>query len=337
VGLTRRITAPTAVGAGARATSPNPAATPDPVVRAHAGRLGFLPPTGPNPGGGAVPAAAGRPPSTPSPGPAVATEIAPRARRRWPVSAGRRARARLGGLVDDRRTARRDAAPALETVTGGAAVAVVVAALFGPVVLVIVLIVAAVGRVAWRRRAAALLDRRRRGQLPEALERMAAALRTGSSPPQALAEAARGTTAPLGSELDTLANLAERGQPMVTVLDGWTAQHPDLGTRLAAVALALATGVGAAPARALDGVAATLRERLELADERHALATQARASAVVLSAAPPVFAALLTLGDPEASRFLFQTPPGWLCIALGVGLDLIGAVWMTRLTRGGAA
>ena len=59
---------------------------------------------------------------------------------------------------------------------------------------------------------------------------------------------------------------------------------PRSGTRLAATALALASGVGAASARALDGVAATLRERLELA-ENATLATQARASAVVLSAA----------------------------------------------------
>ena len=259
-------------------------------------------------------------------------------RLRWPArTSGRRARARVGRLVGDRRARRGGVRPSIEVAAGAVAVVVVVAALFGLVVLAIVAVAAVVGRVAWRRRAAALIDRRRRSQLPEALERMAAALRTGSSPPQALAEAARGTDQPLGSELDTLANLADRGQPVVTVLDGWTALHPDQGTRLAAVALALATGVGATPGRALDGVAATLRERLELADERHALATQARASAVVLSAAPPVFAALLTLGDPEASRFLFQTPPGWLCIGLGVGLDLIGAVWMTRLTRGGAA
>lgn len=256
---------------------------------------------------------------------------------RWAGTTGHRARARVTRLTDGRRARRGSDRPSVEVVAGTVAVAVVVTALFGLVVLAIVLLAGAAGRVAWRRREAALVDRRRRAQLPEALERMAAALRTGSSPPQALAEAARGTTEPLGSELDALANLTERGQPVVTVLDGWTAQHPDQGTRLAAVALALATGVGATPARALDGVAATLRERLELADERHALATQARASAVVLSAAPPVFAALLTLGDPEASRFLLQTPPGWLCIVLGAGLDLIGAVWMTRLTRGGAA
>jgi tight adherence protein B len=253
------------------------------------------------------------------------------------MTGGRLARARVARLVGDRRAPHANRGPSLEVAAGITAVVVVVAALFGLVVLAIVLLAAAAGRLAWHRRATALVDRRRRAQLPEALERMAAALRTGSSPPQALVEAARGTAQPLGPELDALASLASRGQPLVTVLDGWTEQHPDQGTRLAAVALGLASGVGAAPARALDGVAATLRERLELADERHALATQARASAVVLSAAPPVFAALLTLGDPEASRFLLQTPPGWMCIGLGVGLDVVGAVWMTRLTRGGSA
>jgi tight adherence protein B len=227
--------------------------------------------------------------------------------------------------------------PGLEVAAGGAAAAVVVAVVFGPVLLLLAFAGALGGWVAWQRRATAQVERNRRSQLPEALERMAAALRTGSSLPQALGEAARGTPAPLGPELDALADQAARGRPVLTVLDGWTDERPDQGTRLAAVALALATGVGAAPARALDGVATTLRERLELAGERHALATQARASAVVLSAAPPVFAALLTLGDAEASRFLLQTPAGWLCVAVGVGLDLLGAVWMTRLTRGEAA
>lgn len=264
--------------------------------------------------------------------PAVSSLVA-----RWRGTAGHRARARLRRLLGETTTRRRTATVGAETAAGVLAVVVVVTALFGVVVLAVALIVAAVGHVAWQRRGAALLERRRRAQLPEALERMAAALRTGSSLPQALAEAARGTAAPLGAELDGLATLAARGQPVLAVLDGWTVQHPDPGTRLSAVALALATGVGAAPARALDGVAATLRERLELAGERHALATQARASAVVLSAAPPVFAGLLTLSDPEASRFLLRSPAGWTCIALGVGLDLAGAVWMARLTRGAAA
>ena len=47
--------------------------------------------------------------------------------------------------------------------------------------------------------------------------------------------------------------------------------------------------VGSTPARAIDGVAATVRERLDLAAERRALAVQARTSALVLSVAPVGF------------------------------------------------
>ena len=57
------------------------------------------------------------------------------------------------------------------------------------------------------------------------------------------------------------------------------------------------------------------------------------------------------VGNPAVSRSHFdaqdfqesgtpgnkQTPTGWLCITVGAGLDLLGGVWMARLTRGGAA
>jgi tight adherence protein B len=42
---------------------------------------------------------------------------------------------------------------------------------------------------------------------------------------------------------------------------------------------------------------------------------------------------LLTSLDPTAARFLLGTPAGWLCIGAGLGLDAIGAWWMSRLVR----
>jgi len=184
----------------------------------------------------------------------------------------------------------------------------------------------------WRRRSAGG-EAVRQGQLPEALERMAGALRTGSSVPQALAEAARAVDPPLGLELADMAAATLRGRPLAEVVDEWALPRRDRGTRLVATALVLATAVGAAPARALDGVAATMRERLELAGERRALATQARASAVVLSVAPVGFALLLCASDPAVAGFLLGTTAGWLCLMVGVGLDAVGAFWMTRLTK----
>ena len=235
-----------------------------------------------------------------------------------------------GGAAAARRS---PAVPPAAVVAGGAGTALAVLAL-GPGTLAF----AAIGLgvtpllVARHQRARRLV--KRRGQLPQALEHLAAALRSGSSLPVALGEAGRATSDPLGPELTALALGASRGQPMAAVLDGWTRRHDDPGTRLAATAMVLATVVGVTPARAVDGVAATLRERLELSAERRALSSQARTSAVVLSAAPLLFALLLGISDGAAGRFLLHSRAGWACLAGGVGLDALGAWWMAFLTRG---
>jgi tight adherence protein B len=233
-----------------------------------------------------------------------------------------------GGLVG-----RPPPAPPAAVVAAGAGAAVATLAL-GPVVLVLGVVAAALAPPLMRRRQRAQALVRRRSQLPQALERLAGALRSGSSLPVALGEAGHATPDPLGPELAALALAAAQGQPIAAVLDGWTHRHDDPGTRLAATALVLATVVGAGPARAVDGVAATLRERLELGAERRALASQARTSAVVLSAAPLLFAVLLGMSDGAAARFLLHSRAGWACLAVGLGLDALGAWWMARLTRG---
>jgi tight adherence protein B len=175
---------------------------------------------------------------------------------------------------------------------------------------------------------------RRTRQFPDALDRMAAALRTGSSIPQALGDAAAGSESPLGRELARLAHETNQGRALHMVLDDWVVRHDDSSTRLSACALAMAAATGAAPARALDGVAATLRDRLDMAQERRTLATQARTSAVVLSAMPVAFTAILGLGQADSARFLLRTPAGWACLVVGLSLDAIGAVCMWRMTRG---
>jgi tight adherence protein B len=185
-----------------------------------------------------------------------------------------------------------------------------------------------------RQRAAAVAQRRRTGQIPPALDRLATAIRTGSSLPSALGEVGAVVAPPLGPELAFLGRAASRGRPVVEVLDDWSARHDDPATRLAATSMVLATVVGSTPARAVDGVAATIRERLDLAAERRALATQARTSALVLAVAPLAFAALLVAGDTAAAGFLLGEPAGWLCLTAGLALDATGAAWMARLTRG---
>src|SRR5205823_14752762 len=94
-------------------------------------------------------------------------------------------------------------------------------------------------------------------------------------------------------------------------------RYPRPGTRLAVAALCLGAETGGAQARAVDGVAATLRERLAVAGEVRALTSQTRASMLVIAAAPVAFCVFASTTDPRTSTFLFRTPVGLACLAAG--------------------
>lgn len=174
-------------------------------------------------------------------------------------------------------------------------------------------------------------DRLLEGALPELLEAMARSLRSGMSLRQAVEEAA-GAPGALGHDLRLVAGEVAAGVSLVTALDGWGRRRPLPGVTLAVSALGLGVETGGAHARALDGVAATLRARLAVAGEVRALSAQARLSAVVIVLAPLGFSALAASTDERTAAF-FGTPLGLACLAGGLALDALAALWMHRLSR----
>jgi tight adherence protein B len=179
--------------------------------------------------------------------------------------------------------------------------------------------------------------RRRDQQLPDALDRLASSLRAGEAVGPSLRSLVSGTADPLQSELRSVARSIERGGSVTDALAGWaSSSHASADVRLVAAALTIGAGAGGEVARAVDGVAATLRERHEVRAEAVSLATQARASATLLAATPLAFTALVAMLDARVVTFLFTNPLGIACLVLGTGLEAVGALWMARITRGAA-
>jgi tight adherence protein B len=186
-----------------------------------------------------------------------------------------------------------------------------------------------------------LVLRSRRGQgdarleraLPEALEAAARSLRSGASLRQAIAEAAATASGRLGRELEETSRQVVHGATLIDALEALAERRPVGGVRLAVAALCLAAETGGAQARAVDGVAATLRDRLAIAAEVRALSSQARISALVIGLAPLAFGAFAVTTDPRTGRFLFHTPVGLVLLAVGVSLDGLGWLWMQRVAR----
>lgn len=184
-------------------------------------------------------------------------------------------------------------------------------------------------RGAPRRRGSAI-DR----ELPLVLEAVARHLRAGGSLAQAIDAAAPAVSGPLASSWSRMASdVGASG--LVAALEGWISlgdREIRPAERLAASALALAAESGGSPARAVDGVAATLRARLAVTYEIRALSSQARSSAAVIAAAPLVFGLLAAATDDRTAAF-FRSTTGLTMLAGGLALDALGAWWMACLCR----
>jgi len=181
-------------------------------------------------------------------------------------------------------------------------------------------------------------NRHRRGrvieaQLPGFLEAIARGLRTGSHIGPATVEAASRTPPPLHHEVAPLAAELGRGLRSADVFDRWARRCPVSGAGLAAAAMAFAATAGGARARAIDGVAATLRDRAALEAEVRSLTTQARASAMMIAALPPGFMAMSASVGDHSAGFLFTTRLGLAILACGLALDLAGGLWMRRIVN----
>ena len=167
--------------------------------------------------------------------------------------------------------------------------------------------------------------------LPEVLEGLARSLRSGASLRLAFAEVAA-AEGPLADDLRRVATAADHGAELRAAIETWARTRALPGVQLAASALCLGIEAGGPQARAVDGVATTLRQRLGVAAEARALGAQARMSALVIAVSPLAFCALASASDARTGRFLLHSGTGQLLLTAGVTLDAIGAFWMTRLT-----
>ena len=218
------------------------------------------------------------------------------------------------------------------TLAAGASIVLVASLVIGPVLVAVTIAIGGLVFVGMRRERVRSARRRADALLPGFLDELARRLRAGRSLRAAIEEAGAATPEPLGPAMVDTARRAALGVPLGESLDVLVAEQASPSLHLVVAALDLATPTGASQVQAVEGVATTLRDRLALAAEVRALASQARASAAVLVVAPVGFTAVIAFADPSTAHFLFATPTGLACLLVGLGLDGIGAWWMRRLT-----
>ena len=177
-------------------------------------------------------------------------------------------------------------------------------------------------------------QRRLREQLPGLAATMARSAHSGATLVQAVEECSAVVPEPARSELVAVVAAVRRGMSVDDALGAWAAREAVDDLALVVAAASLGHRSGGDLAAALDAAAASLLDRAEVADEAHALSTQARTSAWVLVALPPVGAATFCLLDPRVLTTLLGTAAGWTCLVVGALLDGVAALVMRRMVAG---
>ena len=88
-----------------------------------------------------------------------------------------------------------------------------------------------------------------------------------------------------------------------------------------------------AAADAIDGLASSLRHRLDASAEARALSAQSRLSAIVVGAAPIGYLAFSGLVDPGLGALVVGTGVGRVCLVVGLALEGLAALWIRRIVR----
>ena len=212
---------------------------------------------------------------------------------------------------------------------GVAAVGLLAAAFAPTLAMPAALAVALAGPVALRA-ARSRRERRFATELPAALEEVAAELRGGGTVAAAVERLAYGGGA-VGRDLHRVHVRTQLGLALEDALAGWPQEHDAPGVRAAAGALSVAAAMGGKAADAIDGLARSLRYRLDAMAEARALSAQARLSALVVGAAPLGYLAFSALVDPAAVTALVDTGVGRVCLVLGLGLEVLAGLWIRRI------
>jgi tight adherence protein B len=175
-------------------------------------------------------------------------------------------------------------------------------------------------------------DERVVGALPGALDRVAAGLRAGGTVPDGIAGLAT-AAGPLAPDLVRVDARCRLGAALTDALAQWSRERPRPEIGAVSGALALAVTAGGASAAALEGLGESLRSREATRREARALTAQTRLSAWVVGAAPVAYLAFASLADPATFDTLLATNAGRACLAAGLALEALAALWMRALLR----
>lgn len=182
--------------------------------------------------------------------------------------------------------------------------------------------------ILWRRRSRL---RAFAAQLPEALDMLARALRSGQSLASGFNLVAKEIPAPAGKEFGRVFEEQNLGIPLEESLRDLAERIPNLDLKFFATAVILQRQTGGDLAEILDRISSLIRERFTIWGQVQALTGEGRLSGIILMALPVVLFLAIYRLNPDYVMTLFTDPMGQKMLAVAIVMQILGAIVIRKI------
>jgi tight adherence protein B len=169
------------------------------------------------------------------------------------------------------------------------------------------------------------------GQLPEALDLVARALKAGQALSGALKMVADEMGDPIGDEFDKTLNEINFGVGVPEALKNLANRIDCLDLKFFVTAVVIQRETGGNLAEILENIARIIRERFKLYGRIQVLAAEGKLSAIILTGLPFVTAFVLLFANPAYIQILVSDPLGKVLAGAGISLMILGIFSMKRM------
>jgi tight adherence protein B len=172
-------------------------------------------------------------------------------------------------------------------------------------------------------------------QLSEAVDLLVSSLQAGAAVLAGFEAALRDSRPPLRAYLQEVVGRVRLGEDPRDVIIAMADQVPLETFRLFAMSLAVHWEVGGSLASTLATVGRTVRDRIELERRVRAQGIEAHLSVGIVLVITYVLAYMMWRSSPERLEAFLQSDIGTALVAIVVGLQAIGLMWMSRVSKSG--
>jgi len=169
--------------------------------------------------------------------------------------------------------------------------------------------------------------------LPEGIDLVVNALKSGFSLESSLSLVAQEIPDPLGAEFAIAFEEQNLGLDLVQALDNMNRRMPSEDLKIMTTAISIQKKTGGNLTEVLGKISALIRERFHLRREIRTFTAQGRLSGMILVLMPPVMAVILSVLSPGYIKILTAEPAGRYMIAVALILQVVGILVIRKIVN----